>query len=448
MGDHDGKRNASQMERRDFLKLGSLALGSLAGSSLLSACGGGGGGGNGGGGGGGGGEITFASARFFGTSTMDKIVAAYNASQSKIKVNYQELPPPSSSTEVHQQLVQRLARRNGTPDVFTQDVIWIAEFAGAGWALPLDDYFDDAARKEYFPGLIAACTSGGKLTALPWFVDSGMLYYRKDLLDAAGLEVPKTWPELTDAAKKLTSDGKAKFGFLWQGKQAEVLVCDLVEFIHSNNGAILGADGKTVQIADPPAVQAVQFMRDTFTTNGISPKDVLSWDEEPSRRPFTAGQAAFLRNWSYVYNVSQDPKGSQVVDKVGVAPLPSFEGGKSAAALGGYQYGVNANSKNQDAAVEFLRWMSSPETQLRFALEMGLAPTRPAVFDEEQLKAKNAFMAKLKDVFVGATPRPVTPKYPQVTLAIQSGVSRALAGGDIAGGLAGVKQEIERAVAS
>ena len=258
--------------------------------------------------------------KFFGKQTIAEIVGAFNDSQSKIHVTYKELPPPSSSTEVHQTLVQQLARRNGDPDVFTQDIIWIAEFAAAKWALPIDEYFKDSA-KDYFSGMVQACTWQGKLTALPWFVDSGMLYYRKDL----GFNAPTSWQELIASAKQATSSGGVKFGFLWQAKQAEVLVCDLVSFIGSNGGAILQADGKTVSIADEPAVEAVQLMRDLISKEQITPADVLSWDEEPSRRPFTAGEAAFLRNWSYVWKIAQSDTESKVVDKVAVVPLPTSQ---------------------------------------------------------------------------------------------------------------------------
>src|SRR3981189_2615217 len=371
--------------------------------------------------------ITFASAKFFGKQTIAEVVNAFNGSQSKIHVTYKELPPPSSSTEVHQSLVQQLARRNGDPDVFTQDIIWIAEFAAAKWALPLDDHFNAEVMKEYFPGVVQACTWQGKLTALPWFIDSGMLYYRKDL----GFNAPTSWQELIASAKQATSSGGVKFGFLWQAKQAEVLVCDLVSFIGSNGGAILQPDGKTVSIADEPAVEAVQLMRDLISKEQITPYDVLSWDEEPSRRPFTAGEAAFLRNWSYVWKISQSEAESKVVDKVAVVPLPHFANQKSAAALGGYQYGINASSKKREAAVEFVRWMSSPETQLRFATQLGLCPTRAAVFDRPEIAKEQAFMQPLKDVFLGAIPRPVTPKYPQVTLVLQSEVSRALTNGNV-----------------
>jgi multiple sugar transport system substrate-binding protein len=392
-------------------------------------------------------EITFTSAKFFGKETVGEVVELYNQAQSKVHVTYVELPPPSASTEVHQALVQQLVRKSGTPDVFTQDVVWIAEMAGAGWALPLDEYFPASARTEYFPGTIAACTYQEKLTALPWFVDSGMLYYRTDLLEGAGAKVPETWDDLVKTASELQKAGKAKFGYLWQAKQAEVLVCDAVEVIASNNGAILAADGKTGTLGSDKCVEAIQFLYDTINKFKVSPSDVLSWDEEPSRAPFTGGEAAFLRNWSYVYSISQDPKGSSVVGKVGVAPLPKFAGGTSAACLGGYQYGVNASSKNREAAIDFLTWMSSPATQLHFALQLGIAPTRPSVYEDAKLGQEQPFMKRLKSVFTGATPRPVTAKYAQVTLAIQSGVSNALVSGNVKAALEAANARINTILA-
>jgi multiple sugar transport system substrate-binding protein len=388
--------------------------------------------------------ITFASAKFFAKSTIGQMVQQYNSSSKHVEVQYIELPTPSQSTQVHQQLVQSLSARDGSLDVFTGDIIWISEFAGAGWSAPLDSYFGASAKAQYFPGIVDACTYGGALHALPWYLDAGMLYYRKDLLQAAGITVPTTWDELVSAAQKLVGSGKVSDGFNWQAKQAEVLVCDLVEFIGSNGGSILGEDGKTVTIADKKAVEAVQFMADTFGKDKITPRAVLSWDEEPSRMPFTGGQTAFLRNWSYVWSDAQDPTSSKVVDKVGVTTLPSFPGGKSTACLGGYQFGMNAASTKKSAAIDFLTWMSSPATQLKFATQLGLAPSRPSVYDQAALKAVNPFMVSLRDIFTGGTPRPKTPKYSQVSLAIQAGVSAALASGNVQSNLSQVQSQIEQ----
>jgi trehalose/maltose transport system substrate-binding protein len=433
------KRDGSPLSRRSFVKGVGAVVAAGAAAPALAACGGSGAATSGGKT-----TITFASAKFFAKTTIGQIIQEYNDSQKHVNVQFQQLPTPSQSTEVHQQLVQALSARDGSIDVFTGDIIWISEFAGAGWSAPLDDYFGPSVRAQYFPGVVDACTYGGAMHALPWYLDAGMLYYRKDLLAAAGVGVPTSWSELVSGAQKLLSTGKVTDGFNWQAKQEEVLVCDLVEFIGSNGGSILGSDGKTVTIAEPNAVEAVQFMADTFGTYKVTPRSVLSWDEVPSELPFTGGRAGFLRNWSFVWTDAQTPSSSSVVGKVGVTKLPAFPGGKSTACLGGYQFGMNASSTKKSAAIDFLTWMSSPATQLKWATQLGLAPSRPSVYEQAELAKVNPFMVSLRDIFTGGTPRPKTPKYSQVSLAIQAGVSAALASGKVASNLNSTKAQIEQ----
>jgi multiple sugar transport system substrate-binding protein len=437
------KPSGSPMSRRSFVKGAGAVLAAGAAAPVLAACGAGSASGTTSGGQT---TITFASAQFFAKSTIGQMVNEYNNSQKLVHVQFQELPTPSQSTEVHQQLVQSLSRRDGSLDVFTGDIIWISEFAAAGWSAVLDGYFPASTRAQYFPGVIDACTYQGHLHSLPWYLDAGMLYYRKDLLGAAGIGAPASWAELVTAAQKLTKSGQVSDGFNWQAKQAEVLVCDLVEFIGSNGGSILAADGKTVTIAEPKAVEAVQFMADTFGQDKITPKAVLSWDEEPSRMPFTGGQAAFLRNWSYVWSDAQDTSTSKVAGKVGVTKLPVFPGGTSTACLGGYQFGMNAASTKKSASIDFLTWMSSPATQLKWATQLGLAPSRPSVYDQPALAQSNPFMVSLRNIFTGGTPRPKTPKYSQISLAIQAGVSTALATGNVQSNLTSTKTQVEQII--
>jgi len=433
----------SPLSRRNFVKGLGAVLAAGAAAPALAACGSGGGSAATSGGKT---TITFASAKFFAQKTIGQIVEEYNSAQKHVTVQYQQLPTPSQSTEVHQQLVQALSQRDGSIDVFTGDIIWISEFAAAGWSAPLNDYFGSPVQSQYFPGVIDACTYNGALHALPWYLDAGMLYYRKDLLAAAGVAAPTSWSELVAAAQKLLRAGKVTDGFNWQAKQEEVLVCDLVEFIGSNGGSILAPDGKTVTIAEPKAVEAVQFMADTFGKYKITPKQVLSWDEVPSELPFTGGKAGFLRNWSFVWTDAQNKSSSSVVGKVGVTKLPWFPGGKSTACLGGYQFGMNASSSKKSAAIDFLTWMSSPATQLKWATELGLAPSRPSVYRQPALAKVNPFMVSLQDIFTGGTPRPKTPKYAQISLAIQAGVSAALSSGNIQSNLNSTKAQIEQII--
>jgi multiple sugar transport system substrate-binding protein len=373
-------------------------------------------------------NLTFAAIKTFGPDYIAEILGQFEEENPGFKVEYIELPTPNNSTEVHTYLVNSLNARNGEPDVFTQDCIWIPEFGGAGLALPLDDFVTDEDKAAYFPGLIENCTWDGKIVAWPWMVDGGFMFYRKDLLDKYSLEAPTSWDELISSAQQVVEgEGNPDLaGFLWQGKQAEVLVCNWVEFLGSAGGSTL--DGTTVTINNEAGAKALQLMHDLIYDAKITPESVLTYDEEPSRIPFTSGDAVFLRNWSYTYGLAQDAAESSVVDKVAYAPLPHFEEGKSTSCLGGYQYGINASSKNPEAAYKLVQFLSSEEIQLKSSLSPGSSsPTRIAVYDAPELKEGNPFMASLKDIFTGSTPRPIHPAYPQMSLAMQSGLSSALA---------------------
>lgn len=390
-------------------------------------------------------EITFASAPFFSKASIDGLIEAYNSSQGAVHATYLELPSASDPVALHEDLVKRLKGADGAPDVFSLDVVRIAEFAAMGLSLPLRDHFDQGVTAAFFPGIVQGCTVGGELMALPWFADSGMLFYRADILERIGVGVPQTWDDLVAAAKRGVSSA-TPHGFLWQGKKSEALVCNLVSVIGSNGGTILADDG-AIRLGDTEAITAVQFLHDAITRLKISPPDVLAWDEEPCRKPFNAGQAVFLRNWSYTWGLAQQSD-STVAGKVGVAPLPHFPGKASAACLGGYQFGVNAKTKNKSAAIDFLTWLSTAETQLRFATVDGLPPTRQGVFDDPALAKAQPFLAQLKNVFVGALARPVTPQYPKVTLAIQAEVAKGLASGDIAHALGNAAKKIKSVLAT
>ena len=391
-------------------------------------------------------EIVFASAPFFSADSIQKLMDAYNGSQNAVHATYLALPSAADGVALQKRLYDVLKQPTGAPDVFSMDLVRVGEVAAAGLALPLDKDFGADQMKEFFPGIVAGCTASGQLMAMPWFADCGMLFSRKDMLEKIGVGVPKTWDDLVAAAAKGVG-GSTPHGFLWQGKRSEAFVCNLVSVLGSNGASILSPDGATVTIADPAAVAAMQFLYDSIHRTHVSPADVLSWDEEPCRQPFNDGEAMFLRNWSYTWGLAQQPS-SAIAGKISVAPLPHFQGKRSAACLGGFQFGVNAHSKQRSAAVDFLHWLSSRETQLRFATVDGLAPTRPSVFDDPSLAKAQPFLAQLKQVFVGAIARPVTPKYPAITKVLQSTARQGLVSGNIAEALASAKTQIEALLAA
>ena len=316
-------------------------------------------------------EITFASARFFGKSAVADLIEAYNSSQGKVHVTYVELPPPSQSTEVHQALVQQLARRSGTPDVFTQDVIWIAEFAGAGWALPLRLLHRRQGSGPVLPGRHQGLHLAGQ-------ADRAALVHRQR--DALLPHRPARGGR-RQGARDLGGAGRDRAEAPGIGGRQVRL--PLAGQAGRGPGLRPGRDGRLERRLDPRARRQAGADRRRQGGRGraVHARHHRQAEDQPGRRA-ELGRGALApalhrraRRPSCATGPTSGPSPRtgpvSVVGKVGVAPLPHFAGGSSAACLGGYQLGVNAATKNRDAAVDFAAWMSSPSTQLTIAKAAG-----------------------------------------------------------------------------
>ncbi|MBN2199211.1 MAG: ABC transporter substrate-binding protein [Candidatus Aminicenantes bacterium] len=332
---------------------------------------------------------------------------------------------PASTDEQHQFYVVNLEGKSSDFDVLSMDVIWVPEFARAGWLADLTELVGPEEREDFFPGPMKAVTYGGKIWAVPWYIDAGVLYYRKDLLEKYGFSPPRLWSELVSTAQSIRRREPGIYGFIWQGKQYEGLVCNVLEYFWSNGGDVLR--GGEVVIASRENIAALEFMRALIAEHGVTPPLVLTAIEEPTRHLFGGGKALFMRNWPYALNIFEQ-EGSPVRGKVGVAPLPSFPGGESASTLGGWQLGLNRYAKNPDAGRKLIRFLTRPGSQKILALTLGYKPTRRSLYADEELRAAQPFITGLYDVFMAARPRPVTPYYLMITQVMQPEFSAAVSG--------------------
>lgn len=336
---------------------------------------------------------------------------------------------PHSSTAFHDLLTQKLKNKSEDVDVFLMDVIWPPEFAAAGWAMPLDELFPPSEQEKFLSGTIIANTYGDRIYGVPLFIDSGILYYRKDLLDKYRLPPPGTWEEMVTQAEWIVQE-EAKsqieiYGFSGQFKQYEGLICDMMEFILSNGGQILNEETGKSGLAEKPAVEAVQFVRDNIIGK-TAPEGVLTYQEPESLDVFIQGKAVFHRNWPYAWELANDPLRSKIVGKVGIARLPHFKGKKSYSTLGGWQAGISNYSKNKEAAWKFANFLTGKRAQKILALKGGRAPTRKALYDDPEILNLYPHFSDMKDVFLTSYPRPRTPLYPAVSNVLQRYFSKAL----------------------
>jgi multiple sugar transport system substrate-binding protein len=328
---------------------------------------------------------------------------------------------PDAADQRHQLYVQWLNAGASDPDILQLDVIWTPEFAAAGWILPLDRFGPPV--DEFFPAAIRANRWDGRLFALPWFVDVGMLYWRTDLLDGP----PATLEELAGDATAVRRAVGIPFGFVWQGARYEGLVTVFLEHLGGFGGRIMDEAGRVVVDSDA-GVRALTFMRDQVL-NGNVPEAALTWQEEQTRFAFQNGRALYMRNWPYAYPLMQDSAESRVAGKFAVAPLPASEGGVPTAALGGSQLAINANTEYPQAAYAVIEFLTRPEQMLERAQVVGQYPTRPALYGEAALEeALRVPPTQVLRVIEHATPRPVTPVYTQLSELLQVRLHRALTG--------------------
>jgi multiple sugar transport system substrate-binding protein len=371
-------------------------------------------------------QLRFVTWKSETDAVWKQIIGEFEASHAGVEI-VREVGP-HSSTEFHDLVTQKLRNRDPQMDVFFMDVIWPAEFAAAGWALPLDEFFSAERRKDFLRAPIEADSYNGRIYGVPVFVDAGMLYFRKDLLEKYHLAPPRTWPELVRQAKLiLTREGDPYLtGYSAQFKQYEGLICNMMEFILSNGATVW--DEPTLQgtLHLAAAKEAVRFVRDQIV-GAISHRGVLAYQEPESLAMFTQGKAVFHRNWPYAWESANDPARSKVAGKVGIVPLPAFPGHRSAATLGGWQLGISRFSRKTRLAWRFVDFMTSSETQKRIALYTGRAPARKALYRDSDILKKNPQFRSQYETFLLAAPRPVTPVYQPLSNIMQRYFSSAIA---------------------
>jgi multiple sugar transport system substrate-binding protein len=352
-----------------------------------------------------------------------KLLEDFEAKHPGIKVRDETLP--ASTDEQHQFYIINLEGRSTDFDVISMDIIWVPEFARAGWLRDLSPIFPEREREGFFPGPMQGVTFRDKTYAIPWYIDAGLMYYRKDLLEKYGFSPPEKWQELVEISKYITSKEPDLYGFIWQGKQYEGLVCNVLEYFWSNGGDVF--KGEEVVIDSPQNIHALGFMRDLIMKYKITPQLVTTAIEEPTRHIFGSGRALFMRNWPYAWNIFER-EDSPIRGRVGVSALPRFSGNESASTLGGWQLGVNRYSKHAEAAEKFVLFMTSADVQKRLALEIGYKPTRKSLYADAELTKAEPFITGLYEIFTAARPRPVTPYYMMLTQVLQPEFSAAVSG--------------------
>ena len=336
---------------------------------------------------------------------------------------------PADTDRQRQSLLISLKAGLADPDVFLMDVSWLALFAWSRWLDPLpgfdvSPFFAEVVRK--------VDTFEDRLLSLPVYMDGGLLFYRRDLLERFGLHPPQTLAELLSSSLKVQEEMRAEnpgfFGFVWQGAQYEGLICNFLEFAGKQGGFVLH-EGKI--ILDLPANRkALRFMRDLIWKEKISPPSTFTeMREEQTRLFFQRGDALYERNWPYAWSLHRSPD-SKVRRKIGLAPFPGLSRGDSVSTLGGWHIGVSRFSDCKREARDFLKYVVSERGQKKMVLRLGWNPGRQDLYRDPEVLERMPQLQALQPIFQQTRPRPVVPYYPQMSEIAQRRIHGVIAGQD------------------
>jgi multiple sugar transport system substrate-binding protein len=344
------------------------------------------------------------------TGAFAEMVTRFNKQYPKAHAKLLELP--TSADQQRAQLIQRLRAKSPECDVLGMDVVWTAEFAGQNWLRDASSLIDKR-KADFIPATLKTAQFDGKTWAVPFNTNAGFLYYRTDKIKSA----PKTWQDVYNQAK---SGG----GIVYQGASYEGLTVNYLELLYAAGGTIVDSSGKKLQMDKNKATQVLAFMANGIKS-GAAPKANVTYMEEESRRAFESGQVAAMRNWPYAYALD---KKSKVGSKFAISPLPSWQGGKAASVLGGYNLGISAYSKNPSGATAFVDFVTKPAQQQVMAAKASLPPVLGSVYSDPQVKKAMPFADQLKQAVAQGQARPTSPVYPQISQAIYKNVYSALQG--------------------
>ena len=311
-------------------------------------------------------------------------------------------------------------------DVVLFDVIWPAAFAQDQMLVDVTDRLKALDKATVFDGAWATVKYDGHYFGMPWILDTKYLFYNTEMLTKAGIAAPpKTWDELARDAKAIKDKGIVQFPIVGSWSQAEAVICDYATIAAAYGGSLY--DGQKPAFETGGSLDAVEWMTASIK-DGITNPNSKEYTEEDVRKVFSAGDAAFALNWTYMYAKANDPAESKVVGKVGVEPAPGVAGKSTASAVNGSMgLGITTGSTHPDTAWKYITFLTSQPEQNKFA-QLSLPIWKTSYDDAAVTKNQEALVTAAKTSIAIMTSRPTVVNYQEVSTILQGQIENALAG--------------------
>lgn len=338
-----------------------------------------------------------------------------------VKVNLEFVPYEA----LHDKIVAARGAGGNGYDVVLFDAIWPAEFSRYDLLQDVSSRIAADEREKIFPGAMNTVVYQGKTLGMPWILDTKYLYYNKAMLDKAGIKTPPaSWQQVMDDAKVLKDKGIVKYPLVWSWSQTEALVCDYTTLVSGFGGSFY-QNGK-LDFSTPASLKAVTLMK-TSLDQGLSNPASREYLEEDVRKAFSNGDAAFALNWTYMYNMANDPKQSKVAGDVGIVPAPGDTPDKPGAVNGSMGLGIAKASQHPEEAWQYIHYLTSQPVQDKYA-KLSLPVWKASYQDPAVAKGQESLIAAADKSLNVMLSRPETADYSRLSNTLQQQLQSVLQG--------------------
>ena len=338
-----------------------------------------------------------------------------------ISVNLEFVPYEA----LHDKIVAARGAGGNGYDVVLFDAIWPAEFTRFDLLQDVSARITPEEKEKVFPGAMNTVIYKGKTLGMPWILDTKYLYYNKAMLSKAGITTPpQTWQQVLDDAKIIKQKKIVNYPLVWSWSQAEALVCDYTTLV-SGFGGQFYKNGK-LNFSSPASLRAVNLMKSSLD-DGLSNPASREYLEEDVRKSFSNGDAAFALNWTYMYNMANDPKQSKVAGDVGIMPAPGDAPGQAGGVNGSMGLGIAKGSTHPDQAWQYIQYMTSQPVQNQYA-RLSLPIWKSSYQDPSVQKDQESLIAAADKSLNVMLSRPETADYSRLSNQLQQQLQQALLG--------------------
>jgi multiple sugar transport system substrate-binding protein len=364
-----------------------------------------------------------------GYAAAEKLIPEFEAATG-IKINITTMPYENALGEQVRDFVA-----GGDIDIALIDLVWIGNFAENGWVVPADEFLNNPEladpeidMADFFPLVLNAFGGWNDVIyGLPFDNYSGLLFYNRCMLEAAGFDrPPETWAEILETyGPALTKDGK--YAFALQSKRNETQSADsFARMLWPFGGSFLDESFRS-NLLSPESQAGLQFRQDLMQ---FMPPGIVSYDHAETVNALAQGDVAMITEWSAFYSTLTNPETSQIVDCLGIAPEPMGPAGRKPA-LGGFSLAVasQADDAEKAAAWLFIQWITSKANALPM-LEAGAVPARQSVYAIDGVAERFAFVPALVESWKEGVPefRPRFAEWPTITEIVQEWGTKMMLG--------------------